>query len=51
MVRNPITGESLNIRIGLHSGNVVAGVVGTLNSRFVDVNIFLWHIYISFNKY
>jgi len=33
-VKNPATGEPLTMRVGLHTGNIIAGVIGTRTLRY-----------------
>ena len=34
VVRDPVTLEPLNLRVGIHSGDVVGGVVGSVMPRY-----------------
>ncbi len=33
-VRNPITGGGVQIRVGIHSGRVMSGIVGSIRARY-----------------
>jgi len=33
-IKDPATGKSIQIRVGLHTGTIVAGVIGTKTLRF-----------------
>ena len=50
MLRDPGTGKDVQMRIGCHSGTVVAGVVGLKMPRLVESSKFQIMIFINFDK-